>query len=422
MGFSVQILPPNRLNFRQSWVCLLKKLQLTPHTIMCMMGFSYIASSSVIAPILSIYAKDLNASVEMVGLITAIFFIASAIAKFSLGIFAGGKKTIAFLLLAFVIFSICPALYPLTDSILLLVVLRATQGFAYAFIGTASLILAALAISSVERDKGVGTYTASLSLGLLAGPAITTFSIPLFGVSNTFYFAGLMGFIGIIAAFFLNRKISTIEKNWQIIGVTVDKEPLKSKISAIMHNKMFVMAFIGNFAFFVLFGVILAYAPLYAKETLHFSDELVSMLFLLYYIATTITRLSIGRIVERVSKSTLMVLSTAFAALFSFALAIFADNLVFAGTFALIGAVQGVLFPVGSMLIAEHIQPSRNILANSLYMMGIDVGQGMAPLITAGVVVQYGLQYSFMISAAISVASALLLIWLNMYKQPQEKG
>jgi DHA1 family multidrug resistance protein-like MFS transporter len=381
---------------------------------MCMMGFSYIASSSVIAPILSIYVKDvINAPVEMVGLVTATFFIASALAKTSLGVFAGGKKTIAFLLFAFVIFSICPALYPLTDSVVLLIVLRATQGFAYAFIGTASLILAALAISSVERDKGVGTYTASLSLGLLAGPAITTFSIPLFGVRNTFYFACLMGFVGVFAAFFLNRKISSIEKNWQIIGVAVSREPLKSKISAITRNRMFDMAFVGNLAFFVLFGVILAYAPLYAKDELEFSDELVSVLFLLYYIATTVTRLSIGRIVGRVSKSVLVMFSTILAALFSFALPLFVYNLVFAGIFALIGAIQGVLFPVGSMLIAEYIRPSRNVLANSLYMMGIDVGQGIAPLITAGVIIRYGLGYSFIVSAAISVAATVLLVWLN---------
>lgn len=377
------------------------------------MGFSYIASSSVIVPILSIYVKGLNASIEIVGLVTAIFFIVSALTKFSLGVFAGGKKTITFLLVAFAVFSICPALYPLTGSIAMLVILRAAQGFAYAFIGTASLILAALTISSIERDKGVGTYTASLSLGLLAGPAITTFSIPLFGVQNTFYFACLMGFIGTFAALFLNKKFSSIEKNWQIIGTAVSREALKSKISAITRNRMFDVAFIGNFAFFVLFGVILAYAPLYAKDNLKFSDELVSVLFLLYYIATTVTRLSIGRIVHRISKPMLVIFATIFAALFSFALAIFVNNLVFAVIFALIGAIQGVLFPVGSMLIAEHIQPSRNVLANSLYMMGIDIGQGIAPLITAGAIIQYGLEYGFIISAVISVAAIVLLVWLN---------
>jgi len=379
-----------------------------------MMGFSYIASSSVIAPILSIYVKDnVSASVEIVGLVTAIFFIASALAKTSLGVFAGGKKTITFLLFAFAIFSICPALYPLTHNVIVLIVVRATQGFAYAFIGTASLILAALAIPSVERDKGVGTYTASLSLGLLAGPAITTFSIPLFGVQNTFYFACLIGFVGVFAAFFLNKKISSIEKNWQIISLDVNREALKSKISAITRNRMFDMAFIGNFAFFILFGVILAYAPLYAKDKLKFSDELVSILFLLYYMATTVTRLSIGRIVRRVSKAMLIIFSTIFVALFSFALVIFVDNLIFAGIFASIGAIQGVLFPVGSMLIAEYVQPSRNILANSLYMMGIDVGQGIAPLITAGVVIRYGLVYCFIVSAAMSAVATVLLVLLN---------
>ena len=384
-----------------------------------MTGFSYVASSSVIAPILSIYVKDvINAPVEMVGLVTAMFFIASALTRLSLGIFAGGKKTITFLLFAFVIFSICPALYPLTDSIVVLIVLRVAQGFAYAFIGTASLILATLAFSSLERDKGVGAYTASLSLGLLAGPAITTFSIPVFGISKTFYFAALMGLVGIFAAFFLYMKISAIERNWQIIGVTFERESLKSKISSIARNQMFGVAFIGIFAFFILFGVLLAYAPLYAKKTLNFSDELVSVLFLLYYVATMVTRLSIGRIVRRVSKSTLMILSTVLAALFSFTLAIVTDNFTFAGIFALIGAVQGVLFPVGSMLIAEYVQPSRSVFANSLYLMGIDVGQGIAPLITAGVIVQYGLESSFIVSAAISAVATLLLIWLYMHKSP----
>ena len=386
-----------------------------------MMGFSYIASFSVVVPILSIYVKDVvNAPIEMVGLVTSMFFIASALTKISLGVFAGGKRTITFLLLAFVTLSICPALYPLADSITVLIVVRAVQGFAYAFIGTASLILAALAISSLERDRGVGTYTASLSLGLLAGPTITTFSIPLFGVSNTFYFASLMGSIGIFAALILERKISSIEKNWQIIAVAVNREALKSKISAIVRNRMFAIAFIGNFAFFILFGVILAYAPLYAKDKLNSSDEFVSVLFLFYYIATTVTRLSIGRITgsKRVSKSTLMIFSTVLAALFSFAIVIFMNSLAFAGIFALIGAVQGVLFPLGSMLIADYIQPSRNILANSLFMMGIDIGQGIAPLITAGVIVQYGLEYSFIVSAAISTVATLLLIWLNIHKSP----
>lgn len=382
-----------------------------------MMGFSYIGSFSVIAPILSIYLKDvIGTQVETIGLITAMFFVTSALTKLLLGVFAGGKKTITFLFFAFMIFAICPAFYPLTDSIVALVVLRVAQGFAYAFIGTASLILAALAISHLERDKGVSTYTASLSLGLLAGPAITTLSIPVFGISNTFYLATIVGFIGIFASFFLHTKLSAIERDWQIVGVTFEKESTRSKISTVARNHMFGIAFIGNLAFFILFGVLLVYGPLYAKERLDFSDELVSALFLLYYIATTITRFSTGKIVQKVGKPTLMMAGTLLAGLLALTLRIVANDLFFAVIFASIGAIQGVLFPVGSLLIAQYIKPSRNVFANSLYLMAVDVGQGIAPLITAGVVVQHGLESSFIVAGIISALAALLLILLSMYK------
>lgn len=49
-------------------------------------------------------------------------------------------------------------------------------------------------------------------------------------------------------------------------------------------------------------------------------------------------------------------------------------------------------------------------------MMGIDVGQGIAPLITASVVVKYGLEYSFIASAVISATATLLITWLNIRK------
>ncbi len=415
VGFPLQIFSPNWLNSK--WRAQsMKSVQLTPHLTMCLIGLSYVASSSVIAPILSIYLKDgVNATVEMIGLITAVFFVASASAKLLLGVFAGGKKTITFLMIAFVVYSVCPMLYPLTINVTVLLALRAIQGFAYALIGTASLILAALTIPTVERDKGVGKYTAFLSMGFLVGPIITTFSIPFFGVANTFYFAGIVGFIGVFASSFLYRKLSVIEENWQIVGVTMDKESLGNRISAVVRNKMFVMSLVGNFAFFLLFGLLLTYSPLYAKENFHLSNELISALFVLYYIATTITRFSVGRITasKKISKQALVAVSTIFAALFSFFIAITGNNMVFACFFALIGAVQGVIFPVGSMLIAEHVQASRNVLANSLYLMAIDTSQGIAPLITAGIVAQYGYGYSFIVSAAISAVAALLLMLLN---------
>ena len=65
----------------------LKKLQLTPHLVMCLIGFSLVASISVVAPILSIYlTSEMNMSAGIVGLVTAAFFISSALTEIFLGI------------------------------------------------------------------------------------------------------------------------------------------------------------------------------------------------------------------------------------------------------------------------------------------------------------------------------------------------
>lgn len=380
---------------------------------MCLIGFSHSASSSVISPILSIFVRNAtNATVEMVGLVAATYFITSSMARFSLAMLVSGKRTITFLLYAFIIFALCPVFYPLTDNIILLMMLRAVQGFAAAFIGTASLTLVGLTMPTFKRDKGFGTYSAWKSLGLLAGPAITSLSIPLFGVSNMFYIAGLVGIIGCFAAFFLNKQVISIEKNWQITEIRVTREAVKSKLLTIMRNKLFRMAFLGNFAFFFFFGVLVAYAPLYAKETLNFSNEFISLLFFVYYIATTSTRMFLGKIIRKTSKPPLIILSVILAALLSFSLAIVMDKFVFTTIFALVGMVQGVLFPVGSMLVASNVKPSRIMLANSLYVVGLDIGLAIAPLITVSVI-HYGLEYSFALSGVVLATTTLLLIWLK---------
>ena len=63
------------------------------------------------------------------------------------------------------------------------------------------------------------------------------------------------------------------------------------------------------------------------------------------------------------------------------------------------------------------ILTSRNVLANSLYMMGIDMGQGIAPLITAGIAIQYGLASTFIVSAVISAFGAIAILLMSRFNQ-----
>jgi DHA1 family multidrug resistance protein-like MFS transporter len=391
--------------------------RLSPHSIICLIGFSSAAASSIIAPVFAIFVRDAAAaSLPVVGLATAIFFAVSAVARFSLGVFAGGKKTITYVFFAFLVFTVCHVFYPYTQDVAVIVGLRAAQGFASASIGVASLTLAGLAIPVPARNKAMGTYTAWISVGLLAGPLINLVAIPLIGISNSFLVAGSVAMIGCSAAFVLYRRFSAIERRWQIVEVPIQREAVGAKMAAIITNNPFVVALVANFTFFFFFGVLLAYAPLYMKEHLGFSDVSVSLLFFAYYATTTLTRLLAGRIAGRVDRVRVILLCIVLTMLFSSLLAAISNSFAFALIFTLVGGIQGVLFPVASTLIAESIQPSRIAFANSLYVVGFDLGQATAPLLTATIVAAYGIQYGFAFSAGLTAALLPLLAWLSHHR------
>jgi cyanate permease len=68
------------------------------------------------------------------------------------------------------------------------------------------------------------------------------------------------------------------------------------------------------------------------------------------------------------------------------------------------------------MLIADSIQPSRIAFANSLYVVGFDLGQATAPLLTATIVASYGIQYGFAFSAGLTAVLFPILVWLSHYR------
>ena len=89
---------------------------------------------------------------------------------------------------------------------------------------------------------------------------------------------------------------------------------------------------------------------------------------------------------------------------------------IFAIVFSLIGIAHGSFYSVGSMLIAENIPPQGKMLANSIFGVGLGVGQAIAPILTAVFISLYGLDFGFLFSAIILSISAGLIIVLNLTK------
>jgi hypothetical protein len=67
------------------------------------------------------------------------------------------------------------------------------------------------------------------------------------------------------------------------------------------------------------------------------------------------------------------------------------------------------------MLIAENIPNKNKMLANSLFGVGVGVGEAIAPIITAFYISLYGLEFGFLLSSIILLTSASIIILIDFY-------
>ncbi len=408
MGLPLQILTPNNLKEFLG----VRRIG-SPHFIMCLIAFNSNASFSAISPILALYAKEIvGASILEVGLFVSIFFMASAVSKVPFGILAGGKRSVLIFLLGLIIFASCPVAYVLFPDINFLILFRALHGFSYTIIFIMSLTLASLTVPSIEKDAGVGTYSASLSLGLMAGPAVSSVGVSLLGIRNTFNLAAILGFLGVFPTFFLVRKLYAVEDQWLLMVEEVDKREVTGKIYKVLKNKVFDVAFLSNFAFFFLFGVILTYLPIYAKESLGFSGNYISILFFLYYSLSTIIRFILSKILSKVKKDLLLLLSSILTVALTLFMMMVKAPIPYTVAFILVGVGQGIIYPVGAMMVSEATGPRELVLANSVFMAALDLGIALAPISTSPIAIYYGIPYTFALSALISTVIVIVNAYL----------
>lgn len=384
-----------------------------PNLLMYMMGFCNVVSFSSLTPILAVYVREsIGASIAYVGIVASAFFFAAASTKLTLATLTGGKRTLQVFVLSSLIFALSPVAYALSGDISTLIVLRIIHGIAFTFVMPSAVTLTSLSVP--EADRGIGTYSVATGIGFIMGPAASTFGTAVFGVRNTFYLSAIFGLIGFVIAAALVWKMYSVESRWLLFERNRVSIDFRVKLSRIFKNKVFVLASIGEFPLFFLFGVMFTYGPLYGKEVLGLSNELVGTLFLTYYAFSIVAQIALVRLIRRpnLRKEDLLLLGLLILTVLSLAMAFAEIPLIFAVAFSLAGIGNGIVNPVGLMMVAKAVGPSDLVLANAALMMFFDLGGALAPITTSPIATM-GMQYTFLASSLVMISVLVTLAYLR---------
>jgi MFS family permease len=360
------------------------------------------AGFSFMFPVIPLYAADLGAPVSEVGLIVATISYVTAFFLIPFGMLSDRFGRQKLLIGGLAVFTLAPLLYPLANSTGQLILVRAIHGLGAAAFLPAAIALVVDLTPETKRGTAIGWYTASLQLGLMAGPITGGFLTSQFGFNAAFYGCSAISFIGLVLAFSRLRSIpdrpavvpEKAGSSWRWLG-----QPLAI---AVLLAPLLVA--VGS-------GTIGSYIPLYGMG-FGMTETDAGAIITAVYASSAALRAPAGRLADRVDRKLLLIggvgLSAVAVSLFAF----------FHGLpqFILIGIVfgigMGIAMPASLVMAADFSSAGGRGVAMAIPTCFFNIGLALGPTAMGFVANTHGFKTMFLACAASLVFGLLIMLGL----------
>jgi MFS family permease len=218
---------------------------------------------------------------------------------------------------------------------------------------------------------------------------------------------------GFILGSVFSYRLYSIESRWILLFDKGRGLDLREKLVSVISNKAFLVSFFACFSYFFVLGTVLAYAPLHARYSLGLPYYIVTAMFFGLYITTTLTRLSLGKLISnRIMRKGSLILFAVLLSIILIAIAVLSNySSLFILGIILFGISQGIILPVGAMMVSESVRPTEHVLANSFYLVAWDIGFALGPVLTSGIANTLGILTALGASTLLPAISVILILF-----------
>lgn len=364
--------------------------------------------------------KTYGAPASTAGLAASIFIIGALVARFVSGGLMDriGRKRL--LVAGAAVEAVLSVLYLANLGFATLFALRLLHGLAYGACSTAIGTIVTALVPDSRKGEGVGYYMLSVTLGAAIGPFLGMFLTQNAGFPVLFVVTAVVAALGLLAAAQLKvpevlaspaavaskaRDIAREERDERAGAFRVPRINLRN----FLERRVLPISAVCALLFFCYSSLLAFLTPFAAERGL---ETPASFFFVVYAIATFVTRPFTGKLFDR--KGDRVVMVPAFVA-FICGMALLATvhrapaMLVAA---ALLGFGVGTVQASGLALAVRITPDDRLSLANSTFYILLDVGIGVGPLLLG--IVQplwgYGGLFTAMAGVAIVALAAYLFV------------
>lgn len=348
-----------------------EKLWTSSFVKICLVNFFVFVNFHALLPTFPFFVTYLGGDAFAIGVATALFSIASILSRPFVGWLVDTKGRCAMLVVGLIGMSLLPMGYFLAAGIAFTILLRTIHGAFHAASSNAVSTWVADIVPKSRMGEGLGMFGLSMAISTAVAPALGLMVMNKFGFRPLFVITSISAVIALLIGVTIkNRSYHLSEK------------PLK--ISELF-EKDSVPASITQFFFMMAYGVIEVYVAIYAKNSNLPSG---GVYFIFIAIATVLTRILMGKVVDRKGEG-IMVYTGNASIFLGIMLLVFLHNApCYILSALLLGYSFGAIQPSLQTMSMHIVAPDRRGAASSTFFCAFDLGIALGGFL-AGVLVKH---------------------------------
>jgi MFS family permease len=312
-----------------------------------------------------LYARDIGASLEEVGLVSSSFMIVASTLSVPLGLFSDRLGRRRLIILGLSLLALIPFGFPSAKSIPLLIMLNALAGLgSAAYSPSMTALVGGLVKNGV--GKSMGAYTTAMQIGMSLGPVFGGALKDRLGYEAVFISSGLVSSLALIVCVL---KIPKAAKD--------TREGLRLEADLNVYS-----CWLATFSISFFWGVINSYLPIFGRECLSLQAFEISLIFAAQSVSNALFRVPLGYIVDK-SPSPYLLLSIglSLSTVVTKMLPMSWSLLPLTGLMAVFGLAMAVVTITTTSAVAQRLPEGSRGLGMGIYYTCFYGGLALSPII-----------------------------------------
>ncbi|WP_309229870.1 MFS transporter [Oscillatoria sp. FACHB-1407] len=373
-------------------------------------GLLFWSALAAMLPTLPLYVEETGANSITIGIVMGSFAIGLLSSRSWLAYLADYRGRKLVMVIGMVAVAIAPVLYLLTESVPLLIGIRAFHGLSIAAFALAYSALVIDLSPPQQRGELIGYMSLVNPVGMALGPAVGGFLHEWAGYLPAFLVASGLGFLGLV--FTLRVQEPRLPDQMTVTAVAKPRPHFwRLLVTSPIRIPATVLLLIG-----LAFGTLSTFVPLFVQEAGVALN--VGLFYTAAAIASFAIRLLVGRASDQRGRGLFITVSLILYTLSMAVLWIATSAPAFLLAAIFEGAGAGILIPMMAALMADRSHPNERGRNFSLCMAGFDLGIAIAGPIFGAIAIQTGYRTTFGLCAGLAFLGLLVFLTLSSKDLP----